>query len=135
MSKRDEEMQESVEKGELKTTDNLDGLAYREIFRILKKDPEYELPSHFAERVAFKVARRRSRSLNDYVWFGAGILALLFAFAGTMFFTGITLDLGFLAVISDYRDPLLFGVLFVTFLSWLDRRLVQRRIRQFGKPV
>ncbi len=133
MSAKDEELQKAAEQGRAFDADNMDEKAYREVFRILKKDPEYELSAHFAERVVASIATKQtSRSYRDYIWFGAGIMVLLAAFVGTMMYTGldfnlrgIGVDLGFLSGMSDYKGLAIFGVVFIALLNWLDKRLVR----------
>ena len=121
-------MQKNLESGETPQGDGLDIKAYEQVFRALKKEPAYQLSSRFAETVVAKVIlKEHGRDSKDYFWFGAGIFFLLMAFIGTVLFTGFRLDFGFLSVMSDYSGLAIFGILFVLFLNWLDRRLVRRK--------
>lgn len=132
MNPYEDELQENVEKGQTPNGDSLDSKAYQAVFRALKKDPDFQLPSTFAETVAARVlARQNEKVSKDYLWFAAGILFLILSFAGTLVYTGFRLDLkldfGFLAVMSDYKGLAVFGIAFIFLLNWLDKKLVKEK--------
>jgi hypothetical protein len=128
MNEYEEQLQNSLEKGEKPLNESMDVKAYQEIFRALKKEPGYELPPRFAERIVSRIIRdQESRNTTDYFWFGAGIFFLLMAFIATILFTGFRFDFGFLRVMSDYKGLAIFGVMFVIFLNWVDKRLLRNR--------
>jgi len=124
----EEELQRRLENGQNPKDDGLDAKAYQEVFRILGKDPGYELSARFAETVVGKVLNKpQTRLANDYFWFGAGIFFLAVAFLGTVMFTGFRLDFGFLNVMADYWGLAVFGMVFIGFLNWLDKKLLKSR--------
>ena len=128
MNLHEEEMQNQLENGRLPEGDNLDVRAYQEVFRALKKDPGYSLTSRFAERVAARiVARRQSMNSRDYFWFAAGISLLLLTSIATILMTGFRFNFGFLNAMSDYKGLVAFGIIFITLLNWLDKRMVRGR--------
>ena len=129
MNDFEEELQKNIEKGRIPLGDDLDVRAYQEVFRALNKDPGYQLSSGFAEKVIWKVNEKQNRSLSrDYLWFFSGLLFFLLASAITLMFTNFRLDFGFLNVMSDYKGLAFFGVTFILFLNWLDKRLVRPRL-------
>lgn len=131
MNPFEEEMQKNIEKGQVPTGEDLDVRAYQEVFRVLKKDPGYQLSSGFAAKVVSKVHEQHDRSLsNDYLWFFTGLLFLLVTSAITLTFTHFRFDFGFLTVMSDYTGLALFGITFIVFLNWLDKRLVKPRLTE-----
>ena len=131
MNKYEQEIQKSLEQGEAPKGEELDVTAYQQVFRVLGKEPGYELPGNFAARVVARVkARQQARDSRDYFWFGAGIFFLAIIFLATVVFTGFRLDFGFLKAMSDYSGLAMFGVVFVIFLNWLDKRLVRDRRAQ-----
>lgn len=126
MNQFEEELQKNIEKGQVPAGEDLDVRAYQEVFRVLKKDPGCELSSGFAAKVVSKVNEKHDRSLsNDYLWFFTGLLFVLVTSAITLTFTNFRLDFGFLTVMSDYSGLALFGITFILFLNWLDKRLVK----------
>lgn len=128
MKTYEDELQGSIERGETPTGKEIDVKAYQKVFHALKKDPGYELPADFASRVALLVQSRQQGQLSkDYFWFGAGIFFLAIAFLATVLFTGFKLDFGFLNVMSDYKGLALFGIAFIVFLNWIDRRLIREK--------
>jgi hypothetical protein len=134
MNRLEEEMQEKLEQGKTPAGDGLDVKAYQAVFQALKKDPDYSLRPDFAERVAARVMRSQKGGFSkDYLWFGAGIFFLIIALIGTILYTGFRFDLGFLKVMSDYKGLAVFGIAFIVFLNWLDKKLVKEK--QFQHPI
>jgi hypothetical protein len=127
MNPREEELQRDIENGQM-PAEGLDAKAYQHVFRALRKDPAYELPSDFAHHVLSLVAKhRQSDASKDYFWFFAGIFFLAIAFLATVLFTGFRFNFGFLNAMSQYSGLALFGIVFIGFLNWLDKRLVRER--------
>lgn len=133
MSPYEEELQKSIENGQAPREDGLDVKAYQEVFRALKKDPDYALSSDFAQRVVARVVSRERASAKDYLWFGAGIFFLLAALIATVLFIGFRFDFGFdfgfLNVMADYKGLVVFGIVFIALLNWVDKRLVKEKQR------
>ena len=121
-------MQEKLERGETPAGDGLDVKAYQAVFQALKKDPGYGLPSDFAARVAGRVMTARQAGFSkDYLWFGTGIFVLVISLVGTILYTGFRFDFGFLNVMADYKGLAIFGIAFIVFLNWLDKKLVKEK--------
>ena len=128
MNPYEEELQKKIARGEVPGDEGMDVKAYQRVFRALEKDPGYKLSPDFARRVASRViASERKKSFNDYVWFAAGIIFFLVAFAGTVLYTGFRLDFGFLNVMSEYKELAAFGISFIFLLNWLDKKLVKEK--------
>ena len=133
MNNFEEELQKNIEKGQSPVGDDLDVRAYQEVFRVLKKDPGYQLSSGFAEKVISKVNQTQNGSLSrDYLWFFSGLLFVLITSVITLMFTNFRLDFGFLNVMSDYTGLAFFGLIFIIFLNWLDKRLVMPTLTHEG---
>jgi hypothetical protein len=121
----DEELQHKIESdmpidGIIETDDVV---AYRQVFTALKKQPHFTLPDNFADKVVQKAAMKKD--VKDYVWLGAGIFFLLLAFGYTIYLTGFNFDLGFLKHMAGYKGLFLFGVMFITLLHWIDKRIIR----------
>jgi hypothetical protein len=125
MNLEEEELQKRVEQGQEDRNIGMDARAYVEIFRALKKDPGYSLPVNFAERVADKVFQKKSAVFSDAFWFGIGIFLLTVSLVVALFFTGFSVHFGFLEEMTNYKGLLVFGIVFVGFLNWLDKKLVK----------
>jgi uncharacterized protein with beta-barrel porin domain len=125
MSPYEEELQKRIEQGQEDRNTGVDARAYQEIFRALKKDPGYSLPGNFAERTAGKVLQEKSAASSDALWFGIGIFLLTVSLLVALFFSGFSLNFGFLEGMTDYKGLLVFGILFVAFLNWLDKKLLK----------
>ena len=131
MNQFEEELQKNIEKGQVPAGEDLDARAYQEVFRVLKKDPGYQLSPGFAAKVVSKLNEKHDRSFSkDYLWFFTGLLFVLVTSAITLTLTNFRLDFGFLTVMSDYTGLALFGITFILFLNWLDKRLVKPRLTE-----
>lgn len=129
MNPYEEELQNNIERGHHGDGEEMDAKVYRQVFDALKKDPGYSLPPRFAEKVIAKIAaRQKKEQLRDYFWFAAGLFLFLVAAVVTLVVTGFRLDFGFLQTMADYKGLALFGLLFVVFLNWLDKRLVRQKL-------
>ena len=128
MKANDEALQNEFVNGRTPNADPMEIKAYQQVFRALEKKRTFELRPGFAERTAARlVAQQEASRSRDYFWFGAGIFFLIVAAIGTVLFTGFTLNFGFLNVMADYKGLAIFGILFIVFLNWLDKRLVIRK--------
>jgi hypothetical protein len=129
MNQFEEELQKKIERGEVAPGEDLDVKAYQEIFRVLKKEPGYQLSPRFAENVVSRIDERHNRSLSkDYFWFFTGLFFFLLTSIITLVFTNFRLDFGFLNVMSEYKSLAIFGAAFIVFINWLDKRVVKRRL-------
>lgn len=130
MNAEEEKLQNDLQSGLNPTGDELDVRAYREVFRVLEKEPEPALSAQFSQAVIARIAsRQRQRDVKDYVWFAAGIVFLALSFLIAFLFTGFRFDfdLGFLKGMAEYKGLVIFGVVFIAFLNWLDKKLVAQR--------
>ncbi len=133
MNSDEEELQSAIEKGVWPEGEGPGALAYREVFRVLKKPAEAPLPAGFAERVAHKIIRRQKQiERRDYFWYMLGVVLHGVAAAGTMRYTGFRLDLGFLNALVDYKGLGVFAVVLIVFLNWLDGRFIRTGLGHGG---
>lgn len=129
MSPYEEELQNNIARGDTGGGDELDSKAYRQVFQAIEKDPGYALPSRFAESVVAKViAKQKREQSRDYFWFFSGLFVLLIAAVVTIVVTEYRFDFGFLRSMADYKGLAAFGVIFVIFLNWLDKRLIREKL-------
>lgn len=122
--KNEDELQRSVEEGNV--SNDIDAKTYEIVFEGLKKDPNYKLTSGFADRVIELAARQSSGSAStEFIWLGVGIFLLIVAFIVAM--TKITLpsDFGFLSTMSSYVGLVIFGIIFIGLLNFIDRKFIQ----------
>jgi hypothetical protein len=127
MNPQDEELQERVEhSGRVAAEDGLDASAYQQIFHSLRQDPGYALPANFAESLANRLMpEQKSFFSRDFAWFGIGIFGLTASFCIAILFFGFKIDFTFLTGLGDFKGLLIFGISFVAFLNWLDKKVVR----------
>ena len=65
MNPYEDELQKKVEKGQTSNGDSLDSKAYQAVFRALKKDPDFQLASTFAETVAARIIARQNEKVSN----------------------------------------------------------------------
>lgn len=129
MSAYDEELQRDLEAGRTPKGEGLDVKAYQQVFRALNNDPGFEVSPSFARNVVDSLAKQRRTDQLDYFWFGAGIFFLIISSIATILFVKFRLEFGFLSAMVDYKELALFGLVFIVFLNWLDKRLVRKQFR------
>ncbi|HZY77936.1 MAG TPA: hypothetical protein VFE50_00340 [Cyclobacteriaceae bacterium] len=97
------------------------------INKALEKEPEYELPHGFADRVMAAIQRKAAEkeAKRDRWWLVTGLIgmvaAFMYAVAAVQFKPGV----GVFTFFSGYWGLILFGVLFVTALNVVDKRLLK----------
>ena len=70
MKLTDEELQNKIEQGFVETS--TDALAYQQVFKALKKDPQFNLPIQSADRLVSLIEKKEEQ--RDYYWLAIGIL-------------------------------------------------------------
>jgi FtsH-binding integral membrane protein len=127
MNRDEERLQEKIEANTGFDDGNPDTQAYRQVFQALEKTPRYALPDTFADKMLRKIEQKEQRSLRiTYAWLVAGIVLLTGGGVAAVVMTGFQFEAGFLRGMADYKGLLAFGVAFVLFLHWLDKRLIHR---------
>ncbi|HEY0742834.1 MAG TPA: hypothetical protein VGD40_15295 [Chryseosolibacter sp.] len=121
----DEELQKQFESNNPPTGSDRDTIAYREIFRVVAKEPSVTLRSNFAESIVRKIlAKKKRESRRDMIWLSFGVVFLLIGLIVTAVVAGLKFELGFLREISGL---LIFGVAVILLFNWIERRA-------FSKP-
>ena len=124
MTPYDEELQDSIEKGRQTAGENADSEAYRVVFRALGKPAGYSLSPDLTSRILSRVAKQGTRETSmDFLWLALGILSLLVSLIIALFKAEVKLSFAFLRDTSPYAGILIFALVFIAFLNWLDHRL------------
>ena len=136
---REEELQRQVESGRIHEEDD-DSNVYQHVFRALKQDPSYSLPSGFADKIMAKLEQKENTSnLADYIWLITGLLVIVGMFALTLFMTDFKIDLsfdwGFLKNISGFKGFLIFAIVFIAALHLIDKRFIRRTNNDIKKAI
>jgi len=122
----DENLQTKAEEGLF--GDDLDSKAYHKVFRGLEALPATRLAETFADRVVSRIEARSRRSERaSYVWISLGSLSLLIALAIALSKVNFNADLGVLRYLYEMRGLVVFAILFIGLLQWVDRKLVVRK--------
>lgn len=124
MNHFDEELQHKIEGNQI-VEDTPDARAYQKVFDALGKEPYY-LPANFADRVLKRLEAGSSSLVRDYFWLGLGLISFLIATVITIVITHFKLDFGVLHFLSSYYGLFIFGLAFVLFLQWLDKKVIQK---------
>lgn len=125
MKHADEELQKKAERGEAGTS--VDERAYRKVFDVLKKDPDFHVSLSFADRVVARMEAGKSSTRRDYGWIAAGIFLAVAGVVVTMGLTKTTWTTGVFTFVSGYRGLFIFGVAFILVLQWIDRKIVRKQ--------
>ncbi|MBL0741785.1 hypothetical protein [Chryseolinea lacunae] len=129
MNAYEEEMQKNVEGGKPVHGDDADARSYRQVFGALKQEPDFVLPLAFADRVAQKVMQKQSARIatREYIWFGLGAVLLLAAFITAVVVTNFKFSLGVFSALKSNEGLLIFGVLFIGLLHFVDKRFIRSK--------
>jgi hypothetical protein len=127
----EEELQGRLEAGE--HIAGKDALAYRRVFDVLEREPDFRLPVNFADTVMDQIEAKRE-SHKEYFLIGGGILFFVVAAVIVSFKSGLTFSLeafrfqtglGAFRFVKDYLGLLFFGIAFIGILQWMDRRFIR----------
>jgi len=118
---KDEELQNKIEAGMLVHSD--DGEAYRHVFTALKQEPAFHVSLPFADRILAKIEKREEQ--RDFRWLALGIFLSVIALIVALVITNAW-TIGVFSFISGYPGLVVFGIVFVLFLHWMDKKLVRR---------
>lgn len=120
----EEELQNSFEKGF--KGHSLEDRAYRTVFDVLQKQPDYQLPSNFADKVIIKIDLATQRSTaREMTWLYLGLASFVVAAGVVMVMTNFKIDFGALKFISGYQGLIIFGALFILGLHWIDKKFIR----------
>lgn len=118
----DQELQELVEHGA--SPDHSDSNSYQAVFKAIRREPDFVLPAHFADRVVDAVRSRYSS--NDMAWFLGGLFLFVIALVVAVLITGFSVSLGAFTFLSGYPGLVGFGVAFILGLHWVDRKWIRK---------
>lgn len=125
MKTQDEIIQEQVEKG-VHDSKDVNYRAYQIVFNGVSKKPDISLSPGFSSRVIRKIQQlKEDRSLRkDFMWLGIGLFAFIIATIIAISMTSFKFDFGAFGFIKSYGGLLVFGVVFIMGLQWLDKKLL-----------
>jgi hypothetical protein len=93
----------------------------------LRKEPAFKLSVGFADRVLMQLeARRAQADARDWIWLGLGLLGFVIAAVVGIILSGFSPSLGALTFLSNHGSLLVFGIVFIVILQWIDRRFVRK---------
>jgi hypothetical protein len=123
MTTKDEELQNQIEMAG-SSSERVDAYAYKKVFDALKQEPDFHLPLNFADKVVQKIEARKESSY-DFFWFGFGIFMFAVAAIVAIVVTNFKVSFGAFKFISGYPGLFIFGLGFILFIQWLDRKLIR----------
>ena len=129
MTTKDEELQNQIERAD-SSVDGIDAYAYKKVFDALKQEPDFHLPTNFADKVVQKIEAKKESS-SDFLWFGIGIFMFAVAAIVSIVLTDFKVSFGAFKFISGYPGLFIFGLGFILFIQWLDKKLLRTRETTF----
>ena len=97
------------------------------LFAVLEKeDQKMRLPADFSMNVLQRIAQKQTRE-NRFGWFGffLGIFSLVICLIVSLASVEFTLDFGFLKNIKAYSGLFLFGIAFILFLNFIEKKVLR----------
>jgi hypothetical protein len=125
----DEEIQKHFESNLPIEGRNRDADSYRELFRIVSKEPKLKINNAFAEGVVKKiVAKKKREARRDMIWLSFGVVFLLVGLIVTAAFAGLQSQLGFLKDMSGYAGVFIFGLAVILAFNWLEKKILSKEL-------
>lgn len=124
MKLADEDLQNKIEHGLPETS--ADALAYHYIFNVLKKDPQFNLPIQFADRLVSLIEKKEEQ--RDYYWLAIGILFSIISLIVAIVFVKESLSINAFSFLSSNVGLVIFGAFFVALLHWIDKKIVRKQL-------
>jgi len=125
----DELIQQQIENGNV--PDGIDADAYRLVFRALKTNLKTELPDDFAKRVSsLALAPKKSFDWDKFYLF-SGFLALIVALGYAVAATEFAFSMGSFQFLSNYSYFVIFAIVVVALLQWIDKKILKTTNTQF----
>jgi hypothetical protein len=127
MNNKDEELQKQFEEGNF-SIEGIDAQAYQRVFDTLKREPEYTLPVYFADRLVTLIESKEAikEVSRDKFWLGLGLFSLVITLIVAFVITDFKPSFGVFRFFSGYSWFIFFGIAFVLFLNWIDRKIIRK---------
>lgn len=119
----DKELQQQIEDG--LPVNHHDGEVYQRVFKALKQEPSFHVSLPFADRILAKIEKQEEQ--RDFRWLALGIFLSVIALVVTLALTKAW-TVGVFAFISGYPGLVIFGVVFIILLQWVDKRVLRKHI-------
>jgi hypothetical protein len=128
----EEELQKKVENRE-PVPASADAEAYRHVFAAVEKEMNFALPAGFADKVVQKIMAeaQRKEAARDRLWFILAGILFLGGFVASLVFVEFnpTVDfkpsVGVFTFLSGYPGLILFGVVFIALLHFVDKKFIR----------
>lgn len=126
--KHREEFKKQLEQAGLREGDK-EAQAYQKVFDALSREPDYTLQPNFADRVMARMSfEQKKSSSRDNLFFILGLsLMVIVAVVGAVM-AGFKPDFGAFKFLAGYPGLVIFGIAFILFLHWLDKKLVKKNL-------
>jgi hypothetical protein len=125
----DEEIQKRFESNLPLAGNDRDVDSYREIFRIVSKEPKVKINNSFADGIVKKImAMKKREARRDMIWLSFGVVFLLIGLVVTAAFAGLQFQLGFLKEMSGYAGVFVFGVAVIIAFNWLEKKTLSKKL-------
>lgn len=119
----DEEIQKQFETNDPPKGTDRDTLAYREIFRVVSKEPALKIKTDFAGSVVKKIVVRKKREARrDMIWLSFGVVFLLTGLFVTAAFAGLKFDV----FSGEIFGLFIFGVAITLAFNWIEKRALPK---------
>ena len=93
----------------------------------LSREPDFELSAEFTDRlVSMMVAAKRKEERLEIFWIGLGAFLFLITLIVWIVLTDFKISLSSFPFLRNHLGLVCFGIVFITLLNWLDKKLVRK---------
>ncbi|MGC4020938.1 MAG: hypothetical protein QM734_02875 [Cyclobacteriaceae bacterium] len=101
-----------------------DADAYKIVFKSLKKEPNYNLSNDFALKVSSLAESKKTFNWERFILI-SGIFGFLGALIFSLAWVKPSFSFGVFTFFSGYRGLIIFAIIFVLVLNWVDKKLIR----------
>jgi uncharacterized membrane protein YhdT len=99
----------------------------KKIESVLMREPDFQLPTSFANRLVQMIdAKQKTASQWEIFWIAFAGFLFLVAVGVSIYLTGFKPSFSAFPFLNNYAGLIVFGVLFIGLLNWVERRFLRK---------
>jgi hypothetical protein len=124
----EDEIQRQFDSGIAPGSNDADTIAYKEVFRVLEKEPRIKISGDFASRVLQKiVARQQREARRDMIWLTFGVTFLVIGLIVTAVVAGLRFQFG---LPKEMYGIIVFSAAVIVIFNWIEKKTLVKRADQ-----
>jgi hypothetical protein len=98
----------------------------KKIESVLMREPDFQLPSAFADRMVSMIAAKQQTSRKwEIFWIAFTGFLFVVAVGISVYLTGFKPSFNAFPFLNNYAGLIVFGVVFIGLLNWLEKKFLR----------